>query len=98
MNTLTISGIIGAFGSIITIIIWVACHTANRDRHPAADKVVYVDTCRARISTAESERKRIEDCLEGAVNSLEKKVDEHHAYNKEQFAEIKSLIKKNGKS
>lgn len=68
--------IIGVFGAIIGVYIWVAKHISNSKKHPCSEKLVYKDVC-------ESERKRIDDCIEGAARlasqrfeSLEKSIDE----------------------
>lgn len=82
MDGWTIVGLIAIFGTIIGVYVWVSAHISNRNRHPSANSIVYSDTCEAR-----------RDCIENSVKHLEKKVNEHHEYNKERFEEIKELIR-----
>jgi len=90
-----ISLIVTIYGAIVAFLvnhIWK--HPTNKSiadavsaNHPSKDSVVYKDVC-------DSEKKRLGDCIEGAI----RRCDEHHAelkgYIKERFeAEEKQLGK-----
>ena len=87
MNGWTIAGLIGLFGIMVTVILWVVSRTPNKN------KVVYTDTCKQTQISAATDRKRIEDCLEQSITHLEEKVDDHHNFNKSEFKEIKDILR-----
>lgn len=86
MDTKLIVALIGIFGAIIGVYVWVARHIAARKKHPCSDDLVFRDVC-------ESERRRIDDCLEGAERRTEQRFKEVKEDMKTGFTEVKDLIR-----
>ena len=89
MDVKLIIALIGIFGAIIGVYVWVARHITARKKHPCADNVVYRDVC-------ESERRRIDDCIEGAERRTEQRFKEVKDDMRNGFNEVKELIKNGG--
>lgn len=88
MNDLRIVGpiiaaLVGLFG-------WLLKHLSNSDKHPCKRDIVYKDVCK-------SERKRLDDCIEGAIKRSDERHAELKADMKAEFAEVKDLIRANGR-
>ncbi len=90
-TTTVIGAAIGIGTAIIGVYLWVARHITNSNRHPSRKDIVFKDVC-------ESEKKRIEDCIESEAklskerfDTLVKKVDDG-------FRDIKVLIRNGGRS
>ena len=82
--------VIGIFGSIIGVYVFVFKHLANAKKHPCKDDIVFRDVCDERS-------KRLEDCIEGAVKAAEGKYSELKKDMKSEFKEVKELIRNNGR-
>ena len=81
---------IGVFTAIIGVYIFLFKHIGN-GKHPDSSKVVYKDVF-------ESEVGRIDDCIEGSINNLNRRIDELRVDVKDGFADVKELIKNGRKS
>lgn len=83
-NDIKIFGIVTV--AIAGVYGWLLKHLSNTKKHPCKDDIVFKDVC-------ESERKRLDDCIETVV----KRSDERHKELKEdmkaEFAEVKELIR-----
>lgn len=79
--------IIGVFGAIIGVYVWVAKHISNSKKHPCKDDIVFEDVCEERGKRNEAEHNRLDDCIEAAIE----RSNEQHAELKE---DIKSIDKK----
>ncbi len=78
---------IGVAVVLITgVVATVARHITNPDRHPDKTDIVYKDVC-------EIKHKSIEDCFEGKIMALDEKFDNFRNDIKDNFKEIKDLIK-----
>jgi len=77
MEQLLLYAVLGLYGTVIGVIYWV-----NRSRN----ELVYKDVCK-------SERKRIDDCIEGAVERSEQRYAELKSDMLRGFEEIKELIR-----
>ena len=64
--------IIGVFGAIIGVYIWVAKHISNSKKHPCGEKLVYKDVCEAN-----------RDCIEGSIESLKELINTKFAHIEE---------------
>lgn len=88
--------IVAAYVAIIGVVKWVSAHTGNIDRHPSRKDIVFNDVCVERGKSNKLEHKRLEDCIEGAIE----RSNEQHAELKQDmnrgFDKIEDLIK-NGK-
>jgi len=76
---------IGIFTAIIGVYIFLFKHIGN-GKHPDSNKVVYKDVF-------ESEIGRIDDCVEGTINNLNRRIDELRADVKTGFADVKEFIR-----
>lgn len=82
-ETGTIGGIVAIFVILITVILWVV------NRVPDKNKVVYKDTC-------QSDQQAMKNCVEGAINLLNQKVDLYQKFMGEKIQELKDIICKDG--
>ena len=80
------------FLAIIGVYVWVSKHIANGKKHVCKDDierfkgaVVYKDVCA-------SERKRIEDCVEGEIKNVNLRLERIEKMIDREFDELKDLI------
>lgn len=92
MDARILGGIFGAIAAaylaIIGVVKWVSSHTGNIDRHPSRKDVVFDDVCVERGKSNELEHKRLEDCIEGAIE----RSNEQHAELKEDIGHVSSKL------
>jgi len=70
---------------------WLIKHMSNNTRHPSKENIVFKDVC-------ESERRRIDDCIESAEKRTEQRFIEVKQDMKDGFGRLESLIKNHGRS
>lgn len=73
-------------GAFMALAGWVAKHITNSKKHPCKGDIVFRDVCDERS-------KRLEDCIEGAIERSEARYQELKADMQAGFSEIKDLIK-----
>ena len=72
------------------VIGWIAKHITNSKKHPCKTDIVFKEVC-------ESERRRIEDCVEGELKNLSARVTELRDDTKAGLTKIEQMIIKNGR-
>ena len=82
MNNALIYVIVAIFGAIIGVYIFLFRHIREPKKHPCGDDLVYKDVCQAN-----------QDCLEQGIKNVNNRLTEMKADMKDEFAEVKSLIK-----
>lgn len=80
-----IGGLLTVVGFVVGCYVWCSRHINNRRKHPCADDLVYKDVC-------ESERHRLEDCMESGLKNVDMRIGELKIDVKDGFREVKKLI------
>jgi len=83
--TIYIAGLLTVVGLVVGCYVWCSRHINNRRKHPCADDIVSKEVCK-------SERRRLEDCMEGGLKNVNTRITELKGDVKEGFKEVKELI------
>lgn len=86
MDIKLIVAILGIFGAIIGVYVWVAKHIAQKKKHPCSDDLVFRDVCEERSGN-------LNDCIEGAERRTEERFKEVKEDMRRGFDEVKTLIR-----
>jgi len=84
-TTIYIGGLLTIVGLVVGCYVWCSRHINNRKKHPCADDLVYKGVC-------ESERRRLEDCMENGLKNVDMRLSELKSDVKDGFKEVKELI------
>lgn len=97
MDTKLIIAVIGIFGAIIGVYVWVARHISARKKHPCIDDIVFEKTCEER---SKANIQAHEHLKEGITMAIARSDEQHVALKKDMwrgFDEVKELIRNGGK-
>lgn len=84
-TTIYICGLLTVVGLVVGCYVWVSKHINNRKKHPCSEDIVLKGVC-------ESERRRLEDCMENGLKNVDMRLSELKSDVKDGFKEVKELI------